>query len=121
MPVSPVDFISFAKICVTGKDEISYRNAIARSYYAAYHTVCPLMLNGPKDSHQGLINYLHGDAQRGFESYAPNSLRALGHALQSLKDQRIACDYDLADDFDESDANTVIRTAEKLILRCASI
>ena len=47
MPVTSNDFISFAKDCSSRKDEIGYRNAIARAYYGAYHHILPYMKHGP--------------------------------------------------------------------------
>lgn len=37
MPVTSTDFIELAKFCASRKDEIGYRNAVARAYYGAYH------------------------------------------------------------------------------------
>lgn len=119
MSVTSNDFLLFAKDCITRSDEIGYRNAVARAYYAAYHHVLPCMEHGPKDSHQGLIDYLKGDAWRASsEKYERTSLAALAIALQSLKDQRIVSDYCLDSDIDKLSANTAVRTAEKLMDRC---
>ncbi|KKF38466.1 hypothetical protein [Hafnia alvei] len=119
MPVTSNDFLSFAKDCVSRSDEIGYRNAIARAYYAAYHHVLPCMEHGPKDNHQGLIDYLKGDAWRASsEKYERSSLVGLAMALQSLKDQRILSDYNLNSDFDKLSADTAVRTAEKLMDKC---
>ncbi|HBW6190077.1 TPA: hypothetical protein ME995_000253 [Klebsiella pneumoniae] len=119
MPVTSNDFISFAKDCSSRKDEIGYRNAIARAYYGAYHHVLPYMKHGPKDNHQGLIDYLSTMAWKdGAEAYPKATLMALGYALQSLKDQRIICDYRLELTVEELEANVAVRTAEKLLQRC---
>lgn len=118
MPVNSIDIINFAKDCLSRKDEIGYRNAIARSYYGAYHNVLPCLTNGPKDSHQGLIDYLITDAWKGNEPYSKADLTGLGYALQALKDQRVVCDYRLDDTITEQQSETAIKTAEKLIKRC---
>ncbi|EKN4195067.1 TPA: hypothetical protein ACV98Q_000732 [Yersinia enterocolitica] len=119
MPVTSSDFLLFAKDCITRSDEIGYRNAIARAYYAAYHHVLPCMLHGPKDNHQGLIDYLKGDAWRtSSEKFEKRSLVALGMSLQSLKDQRIISDYSINSEIDKIGADSAIRTAEKLIEKC---
>ncbi len=39
MPVCGQDFYDFATKAITFGDEIAYRNAIARAYYAMYHEV----------------------------------------------------------------------------------
>lgn len=116
MPVTSNDFISFAKDCSSRKDEIGYRNAIARAYYGAYHHILPYMKHGPKDSHQGLIDYLSTMAWKdGAEIYPKLTLKALGFALQALKDQRIISDYRLEVTINELEANVAVRTAEKLL------
>ncbi|HCA0685133.1 TPA: hypothetical protein MNM99_003592 [Citrobacter freundii] len=121
MPVCSNDFIEFAKDCEKRNDEIGYRNAIARAYYGAYHHVLPCMTLGPKDNHQGLIDYLVNDAWKGNEPYSKSELVGLGYALQSLKDQRIICDYRLGDTITPTQSRTAIKTAEKLIQRCADM
>lgn len=121
MPVSSNDFIEFAKDCEKRNDEIGFRNAIARSYYGAYHHVLPCLTNGPKDNHQGLIDYLVSDAWKDNEPYTKSELVGLGYALQSLKDQRIICDYRLADTITPTQSSTAIKTAEKLIKRCVDM
>jgi uncharacterized protein (UPF0332 family) len=119
MPVTSSDFIELAKFCASRKDEIGYRNAVARAYYGAYHHVLPHLEHGPKDNHQGLIDYLTTMAWRGdAEPYPKKTLIALGIALQSLKDQRIISDYKLDATISELDSNGAIKTAEKLLLKC---
>jgi len=121
MPITSPEIIDFAKDCLSRQDEVGYRNAIARSYYGAYHLVKGMMVNGPKDNHQGLIDYLRGDACRGHESYNRKNLLALSYALQSMKDQRIISDYFLDETVDLVQAQTAIITAEKLVARCLDI
>ncbi|MFC3191104.1 hypothetical protein [Pseudocitrobacter faecalis] len=121
MPISSKDIIDFAKDCQTRNDEIGFRNAIARAYYAAYHHVLPCLTNGPRDSHQGLINYLVNEAWKGNEPFEKIDMVGLGYALQSLKDQRIVCDYRLNDTVTSTQSATAIKTVEKLLKRCADM
>ncbi|HFS8089559.1 TPA: hypothetical protein ACH2JA_001909 [Enterobacter hormaechei] len=122
MPVTSSDFIDLAKFCASRKDEIGYRNAVARAYYGAYHHVLPYLKYGPKDNHQGLIDYLVSMAWRDdAEAYPKNTLIGLGNALQSLKDQRIISDYKLDATITERDSAVAIRTAEKLLVRCSEM
>lgn len=122
MSVTSDDFIAFAKDCCSRKDEIGYRNAIARAYYGAYHHVLPHLKNGPKENHQGLIDYLTKMAWRDdAEPYSGNSLKGLGFGLQALKDQRIICDYRLDETVTEQQSAIAIRTAEKLLQRCSDM
>lgn len=122
MTVSSQDFISFAKDCITRNDDIGFRNAVGRAYYGAYHHVNGLMTNGPRSSHQGLIDYLKKSSWReNNEAYDKKYLVALSYALQSLKDQRVIADYELSANFVEMDANISVVTAEKLIEKCTDM
>ncbi|HBE9077671.1 hypothetical protein [Serratia fonticola] len=121
MPVSSIDIHNFAKDCIDRKDEIGYRNAIARTYYSAYHLVSPLMKNGPKENHQGLIDYIKGDAARGCEKYERKYLIAISYILQALKDQRIISDYRLEEIVDELQAKAAVATTEKLVVKCGEM
>ncbi|AGN84938.1 hypothetical protein [Enterobacter sp. R4-368] len=121
MPVSSSDFLEFAKDCVTRNDEIGYRNAVARAYYGAYHHILPFIKYGPKDNHQGLIDYLMTASWKGNEPYSKLELTGLGMALQALKDQRIISDYRLNATVTANDSKTSIKTAEKLIAKWVDI
>ena len=121
MSVNSLDILGFAKDCVNRKDEIGYLNAVARAYYSAYHHVIPCLNNGPKDSHQGLIDYLLTTSWKGNEPFAKTDLVGLGYALQALKAQRVISDYSLNDEVTESHSSTAIKTVEKLMKRCADM
>ena len=121
MPVNSQDFLGFAKDCHQRNDEIGYRNAIARSYYGAYHHVLPCMVNGPKDSHQGLINYLQGDASRGSEVYEARYLKGISFILSQLKAQRIVADYRLDQSVTSKQSEVAILTTERLFAKCTDM
>ncbi|RJL19354.1 hypothetical protein [Pectobacterium polaris] len=122
MAVNSIDFLNFAIDSASRGDEIGYRNAVARSYYCAYHTVCPLMKGGPKDSHQGLINYLSGDAWRtNAEIYDKDNLKSLSFILKFMKDQRCLSDYVLDGNVRKKDADVAISTCNKLINKCSAM
>lgn len=119
MSVQCTDFLKFAIDSSARGDEIGYRNAVARSYYCAYHRVNGMMKKGPKDSHQGLIDYLHGDAWRlSCELYEKKYLVALAHTLKAMKDQRVISDYGLNDSVDKMNSDAAIATCNKLLDRC---
>ncbi|MBL5932263.1 hypothetical protein [Lelliottia amnigena] len=121
MPVNSHDFLGFAKDCHARADEIGYRNAIGRAYYSSYHHVLPTMANGPKDSHQGLIDYLHGDACRGHETYDPKYMKGIGFILTQLKAQRIIADYRLDQQVSAKQSGLAIGMAERLIDKCSEM
>lgn len=117
MATDCTEFLDFAKDCLKRNDEIGDRNAIGRAYYAAYHAVCPILKSGPKDEHQGLINYLKLNSWRGNEVYEKNTLIGLGYALQTLKDSRIIADYRLnnTDDVTHEIAKSMVIQSESVM------
>ncbi|WP_340617466.1 hypothetical protein [Xenorhabdus entomophaga] len=121
MPITCQDLLNFAEDCFSRKDEVGYRNATSRAYYAAYHNVYPVMKSGPKDNHQGLIDYLKTDSWKGNEAYNKADLIALGHMLQNLKDNRIVSDYNLSHNVKEVDAKVAIATSRKVLEKVTEI
>lgn len=96
MSVTSQDFISFASNCILRNDEIGFRNAIGRAYYGAYHHTIAKMVNGPKQSHADLINYLQGEAWKvPLETFDKKKMIALSHVLLTMKSQRTLSDYKL--------------------------
>ncbi|HFI5325908.1 TPA: hypothetical protein ACGQVO_003716 [Serratia liquefaciens] len=118
MAIHGADFIAFANDCMSRNDEIGYRNAIARAYYGVYHHVSGMLSNGPRENHQGLINYLDTEAWRGNEEFEKNFLRGLSIMLQTMKDKRVMADYDLQTTLTITDANESLKTAKRIMERC---
>lgn len=122
MAVTYIDILSFAKDCINRDDEVGYRNAISRAYYAAYHCVYPLIRYGPKGSHQGLINYLLQADSAKKESCNKKTLLALAYAMQNLKGMRVIADYSLNNEnMNKVNASSSIITSEKLINKIKEI
>lgn len=118
MTINSNDFISFANDCMARKDEIGYRNAIARSYYGVYHHVRGMLKKGPKENHQGLINYLDTESWKDNEEYEKNSLRGLSIMLQMMKDKRVVADYSLKTTVTIVDAEESLKTADRIMAKC---
>ncbi|MDA5483107.1 hypothetical protein PGS49_21035 [Yersinia intermedia] len=121
MTINSNDFICFANDCMARKDEIGYRNAIARSYYGVYHHVRGMLKNGPKENHQGLINYLDTESWKGNEEYEKNSLRGLSIMLQMMKDKRVVADYSLKTTVTIVDAEESLKTAGRVMAKCQAM
>ncbi|MDE9544769.1 hypothetical protein [Xenorhabdus bovienii] len=121
MSITCQDLLSFAEDCFSRKDEVGFRNAISRAYYAAYHNVYPAMQGGPKDNHQGLIDYLKTESWKDNEEYKKPDLLALGYMLQTLKDNRILSDYKLSHDVKKIDAEMAIATSRKVLEKITEI
>ncbi|WP_460883103.1 HEPN domain-containing protein [Pseudaeromonas pectinilytica] len=120
MAVSSKDFLDFAIDVLNRTDEIGYRNAIARAYYAMFHEVTSMMTSMPVYSahaHDGLIQYLNNAGGK-TESYSQAELRGLAAILRQQKGKRVLSDYDLQGNITSADARESIKTAERLFAKC---
>lgn len=105
MSVTAADFQAFAVRIADAGNEIDFRNAISRSYYAAFHACLPKFVSGDggldqRIGHTAFTAWLQGHA-------AGTPTRRLGVALNFLRQQRAAADYTLNRDFKHSDVETV--------------
>jgi hypothetical protein len=104
MSVTAADFHEFAvRIAEAGK-EIDFRNAISRTYYAAFHACLPRFASGsdgvdPRIGHAAFTGWLQNHA-------ASTPIRRLGVHLNLLRQQRNAADYTLRRDFKRFDVET---------------
>ncbi|HHR5867638.1 TPA: hypothetical protein ACS70L_002885 [Providencia alcalifaciens] len=121
MSIDSRELLVVAQKCALFNDEAGYRTSISKSYYAVYHTVCDILENGPTTSHQGVIDYLQGDAQRGSEKYQPTPLKALSFILTNMKGQRKIADYYLNNTMNHQDSQIAIKTAEKALERISEM
>lgn len=122
MAVTSTDFLDSAKAMLADGTNIGRRNAVSRSYYAAYHDglrvadqYCPDSNHNFKmGTHERLIEQFKGctSIQRG---------RSLGIILQSLKVLRHQADYHLNKDMSEMQAVTHIKTAELFLNELAGL
>ncbi|QHP76218.1 hypothetical protein EKQ45_09720 [Proteus vulgaris] len=116
MAITCLDILEFSKGCIEIENEVGYRNAISRSYYAAYHCIYPMMMHGPQDSHQGLIDYLARSDSAEREKYNKKDLLVLHYALKNMKGMRVIADYHLTcDGMNKINAKANIATSEKTI------
>jgi uncharacterized protein (UPF0332 family) len=119
MGISCGEFLSSALTLLGGTNEVDYRNAASRGYYAAYHACIPVAKYLPDyadvsgGSHKRLIERL----------CASNNMKhkTLGYSLQQIKALRGLADYEINDDFPEKYAKTVITTADRIIKDAAQI
>ncbi|MFM5879920.1 HEPN domain-containing protein [Aeromonas sanarellii] len=122
MSVLSKDFLDFATDAVKRTDEIGYRNAVARSYYAMFHEIRIMLISLPRfraNGHAGLIDYLkdpHSD-----EPYDRVALRELASMLKQQKGKRVTADYALDFDVSKSDALASIKTAERFFQKCQEL
>lgn len=110
MSIKPSEFLDFAENILASDEEINCRNAISRSYYSLYHSVCEELKHCPPTSHQGVISYLRSNNQ---ELLDPMVMRRIAAILEQTKKQRHVADYDLDHNIDESDAKSTIILVKK--------
>ena len=124
MTVSFKDFIDSAKNLLQGVDEIAYRNAASRAYYAAFHEAKRVskQSNGnigrKKGSHQQLCNKLktHTGSNK-----MDSTIREIGVNLAMCKTERVRADYKIDKDYFLTDAKKTIQQTEKIIILSANI
>lgn len=115
MPCKPIDFLNLAKQLSSGKEEIDWRCAISRAYYAALHwaderkDLCPeIHLDTIKGgSHERII-------QRYCRNTGSSQSRSLGYILQDMRNKRESADYELRDSFLGVDATQQVLMAQKV-------
>ena len=119
MAVTCLDFLNSAVEFKGGGSEVSWRNAASRAYYAAYHACLPLAKSLPNyrdvqgGVHTQLIAALENATARDSTSHL--SVRALGFLLRQIRFHRIAADYFIEEEFDESNADLVLKQSERII------
>lgn len=116
MSISYQDLQTYAQeLLDQANDEIAYRNAAGRSYYAAYHA-CLSVTDGLPNyadvrggAHQVLIERLKGSKN--------TNLRSMGHSLKSTRSFRKIADYHLDEPFPRQHAVDVINQTDKMFAR----
>ncbi|MEO6423445.1 MAG: hypothetical protein ABIR84_12410 [Candidatus Nitrotoga sp.] len=93
MSVTPKEFLDSAtKLAIPGCDEMTQRNVISRSYYAAYHRSCEIINPNAHNDRGGMHKNYFFQLNCG----APGSIeRKIGGRLKALYARRIDADYKL--------------------------
>lgn len=113
MSIKPSDFLDFAESVLINNNEISNRNAVSRSYYSLYHSVCAELKHCPPTSHSGIISYLRSRNENKGEDLDQSTMLKLAALLEQTKKQRVVADYDLEHNIDETDAKSTILLVRK--------
>lgn len=116
MSISYQDLQNYAReLLERGGDEITYRNVVGRSYYAAYHACLNVVSELPSyedvhgGSHEVLIQRLIGSKN--------SNLRSIGYSLKYNKTFRSTADYRLEEHFPREHAFSVIKQTDKVFDR----
>lgn len=130
MPVVCTDFFAFAESIKADSDEISFRAAISRAYYGAYHacqqwhdTKLPVAghdIGMSGGVHQTLINQLT-NPDPGCGRDLGNYSKSLGYGLRALKELRTTADYQLSETVDKEQMRNARAQAKLLIEKAAQV
>lgn len=121
MPVTPESILESAAAMSQGDDEVDWRNATSRAYYAAYHRCRTLATSidphadlSTAESHRFVGDILQ---QRG----SPSTARGLAYQLAALRKVRNLADYEIDDQFDQDSGRTSVEASRKIIERADAI
>ena len=111
MSIGPNDFYEAAKKLGTGSEEVDFRNAASRSYYAAYHRCKALAKRGDfRVSGRGD----HVDVTDALERSFKTSGKILARMLKKCRTLRRKADYKIDDTFTASEAQSCIDQVPKI-------
>lgn len=114
MAVTPEGLLDSAKSIAKGDQEVDWRNASSRAYYAAYHR-CRLAAQQARLSiaetggvHAALVDTLTAPL-----SSAP--LKSLGYLLEQCRRRRVKADYHIDDVFPQDLADATLADSERIL------
>ena len=111
MSVTYLDFINSAKKIILDDNEIDYRNASSRAYYAAYHKAGPV---GIKIGISLEVVTRHALLIRALIKQSNSHYRKIGYMLRQIKYLREDADYRLNERFTKDKANDSINQSERI-------
>jgi uncharacterized protein (UPF0332 family) len=103
------DFLKSAEQLLQTGDEMGYRNAVSRAYYALYHRCLPLfneISDHPADDH-------HAQVVRTLRQQP--KLKSIVNRLNNLRKRRNTADYELHKTLSYYDAVSAVKMAQKAI------
>ncbi len=108
------DFLPIAHLLLVRPEEASWRSAVSRAYYAAFHgareLLTALRFQVPR------ADRAHGYLWLRLQNCGNPHLEQIGRDLQELRRLRNEADYDLSRPFVRSFARSQLQTAEAIIL-----
>ena len=111
MAVRPKQLLDAANEMAKGSQEVDFRNAASRAYYAAYHRCRPIAKrNGLRSSDRGV----HSDVINTLLTTTKPRLKQLAQLLTRCKGLRAKADYNIDEDFRRSEAQASTRQAQKI-------
>ncbi|CNI46172.1 HEPN domain-containing protein [Yersinia pekkanenii] len=117
MSINSSDFLYSAVISCDSAEEVDFRNAISRAYYAMYHESLRALTCLPgasRDHHACLIKYMSSSAENKNEPYESSKLKSLSYRLKQQRNLRNQADYKIDDiSITQMQAKVTIKATEK--------
>lgn len=116
MAVDPETLLHAAVVLGRGKEEVDWRNAASRAYYAAFHCCravaqqARLPVPESLSAHAVLIDALT-------QNLNPPSLKGLGYMLEQCRKRRNEADYDIHQEFPRQLAETVLNDCRRILVK----
>lgn len=126
MPITKDDFITSAKTIMRGSplNEIDYRNAVSRAYYAAFHEASRISdkyskgnFGNRKGTHEKVIHKLQTHPTI---TSTDQVINEIGNLLQMCKKQRVRADYNLNAHFHKTNTDTTLQICDQILLITAN-
>ncbi|MXW49882.1 MAG: hypothetical protein F4X81_10595 [Gammaproteobacteria bacterium] len=120
MAVTPERLLEAATSIAKGDQEVDWRNATSRAYYAAYHR-CRLVAQEARFSlteagsvHAALVETLTTPL-----SSAP--LKSMGYLLEQCRRRRVRADYRIDENFSRDIANAVLADSKRILEKAGTL
>ena len=120
MAVTPEVLLDAAIVIGEGDEEVDWRNAASRAYYAAFHRCVAvahdagLSISNTGSVHVTLIGAL-------VDPLSPTVLRSLGYMLEQCRMRRVDADYRISQDFPRNLAETVLADCRRILQRADEV
>lgn len=126
MSVNSDSFMLVAQHDLALGQEIGYRMAVGRSYYAVFHKLLESFNQYQFDhsssgTHSDVYDYLLNGAGATYENKDPKQFKIIAYQFMQAKQKRVHADYNLALDYKKETAEIELRQAEKLIKKIEDV
>ena len=112
MPVTPEDLLDSALKMCEGGEEVDWRNAISRAYYAAFHK-CRNLAGAVEPRAELSSGTAHRDVQDILIAHRPT--KGIAYRLRDLAKERRLADYELSESFSQAGSRTAVANCTRIL------
>lgn len=113
------EFMDSAERLVRGSAEGDWRSAVSRAYYAVFHHFREYLLSHRLDVGRG--GEAHFNLYSGLHNCGYPDVSRIATRIDDLRSNRVAADYNLRKQFDQSDADDLVAEALAVVADFAAI